>query len=58
MGLIQEHTTPAATNTGYSATAASCHDIDIKGAVEERVVEGDDELHIQRYRYRYTHTII
>ena len=42
-------TFPTAATTGYSTAAAICHDIDIEGVVEERVVEGDDELYIQRY---------
>ena len=46
-------TSPTDSTTGYSTTAAaaSCHDIDIEGVVEEGVVEGDDMLYIQRYPY-------
>ena len=46
---ILRDTSPPAATTGYSTAAAICHDIDIEGVVEERVVEGDDELYIQRY---------
>ena len=42
---------PPAATTGYSTAAAICHDNDIEGVVEERVVAGDDELYIQRYPY-------
>ena len=38
MGLIQEDTSPPDSTTRYST--AICHDIDIEGVVEERVVEG------------------
>jgi hypothetical protein len=52
--FIYEHslsdTSPSAATTRYS-TAATCHDIDIEGVAEERVVVGDDELYIQRYSY-------
>ena len=50
MESIPEHTPHLSSTTGYS-TAGICHDIDIEGVVEERVVEGDDELYIQRYPY-------
>ena len=45
---------PTDSTTGYSAAAAAaiCHDIDIEGVVEgEGLVEGDDELNIQRHPY-------
>ena len=44
-------TSPTDSTTGYSSAAAICHDIDIEGVAEERVVAGDDELYIQRYPY-------
>ena len=51
MGLsshnIDRFTYPSAATIRYSA-ASTCHDIDIEGVTEERVVEGDDELYIQR----------
>ena len=40
---------PTDSTTGYSTAVGICHDIDIEGVAEERVVEGDDELYIQRY---------
>jgi hypothetical protein len=46
---ILSDTSPSATTTTRYSTAATCHDIDIEGVAEERVVEGDDELYIQRY---------
>lgn len=45
---ILRNTSPTATN-GYSA-AATCHDIDVEGVAEERVVEGD-KLYIQHYSH-------
>jgi len=41
---------PSASTTKHS-TAATCHDIDIEGVAEERVVVGDDELYIQHYSH-------
>ena len=61
MESIPEHIPPLSSTTGYStaaAAAAICHDIDIEGVVEERVVEGDDELYIQRYPYHIVSTKI
>ncbi len=60
MGLIQDHdpshdmhpfTHEDILRDTPSPTAANCHDIDIEGVAEERVVEGDDEFYIQRHPY-------
>ena len=51
---ILSDTSPSAT-TKYS-TDATCHDIDIVAVAEERVVEGDDELYIQRNSYHNIRT--
>jgi len=45
---ILSNTSSTAATTRYS-TDTTCLDIDIEGVAEERVVEGDDELYIQRY---------
>jgi len=53
-GLITEHNpshkidqfTLSDTSTTRYSTAASCHDIDIEGVAEKRVVVGDNELYI------------
>ena len=44
-------TSPTDSTTGYATAVASCHDTDIEGVVEERVVAGNDELNIQCYPY-------
>ena len=51
--ILSDTSPSAATTTRYS-TDATCHDIDIVGVAEERVVEGDDELYIQHYSH-HTH---
>ena len=52
---MDRFTSPSAATIRYS-TAATCHDIDIEGVAEERVVEGDDELYIRRYSYHNIRT--
>jgi len=44
---ILRDTSPPDSTTRYSTTAVGiCHDIDIEGVTEERVIEGDCERYI------------
>ena len=52
--ILSDSSSPSAATTRHSTTDANCHDMDIEGVAEERVVEGDDELYIHII-YLYYH---